>query len=49
MTSISPGAGIIEELVVAAADSIPEERKMGCGEPSGEHLRFACPLLPSFT
>jgi len=29
MTSISPGAGIIEELVVAAADSLPEGKEDG--------------------
>ena len=43
MTSISPGADIIEELVVAAADSIPEGKEDGLWRASGERLRFACP------
>ena len=44
MTSISPGADIIEELVVAAADSIPEGKEDGLWRAF--RRAFAANVLP---
>ena len=49
MTSISPGADIIEELVVAAADSIPEGKEDGLWRAFRRAFAVCLPLAPSFT
>ena len=46
MTSISPGAGIIEELVVAAADSIPEGKEDGLWRAFRRAFAVCLPLAP---
>ena len=46
MTSISPGAGIIEELVVAAADSIPEGKEDGLWRAFRRAFAVCLPLVP---
>ena len=46
MTIISPGADIIEELVVAAADSIPEGKENGVWRAFRRAFAVCLPLAP---
>ena len=46
MASISPGAGIIEEFVVAAADNIPEGREGGLWRAFRRAFAVCLPLAP---
>ena len=46
MTSISPGASIIEELAVAAADSIPEGKEDGLWRAFRRSFAICLPLAP---
>ena len=46
MSSISPGANIIEELVIAAADSIPEGKEAGLWRAFRRAFVVCLPLAP---
>ncbi|MGB0791659.1 MAG: hypothetical protein ACPGQG_03965 [Candidatus Thalassarchaeaceae archaeon] len=46
MASISPGSSIIEELVVAAADSIPEGKEGGVWRALRKAFAVCLPLAP---
>ncbi|MGB1680394.1 MAG: hypothetical protein ACPHIE_03835 [Candidatus Thalassarchaeaceae archaeon] len=46
MASISPGSSIIEELVVAAADSIPEGKEDGVWRALRKAFAVCLPLAP---
>ena len=46
MSSTSPGANIIEELVIAAADSIPEGKEEGRWRAFRRAFAVCLPLAP---